>query len=57
MLRRIGFRIKERLFKDWIGSGYGTGLFNLREYDDFIQRNLKIRNYEIWNYEGKKSPR
>ena len=54
MLRRIGFRIKERLYKTWIGCGYGSGIFTLREYDEFIKKNLKLRNYEIWNYEGKK---
>ena len=50
MLRRIGFRIKERLYKTWIGYGYGSGMFRLREYDEFIKKNLKLRNYEIWNY-------
>ena len=55
MLRRIGFRIKERLYKDWIGFGYGSGIFNYREYDDFIKTQLKIKNYEIWNYQGKQS--
>ena len=54
-LRRIGFRIKERLYKDWIGYGYGSGIFEYNEYDNFIKKNLKIRNYEIWNYQGKKS--
>lgn len=57
MLRRIGFRIKERLYKDWIGGGYGSGCFSYREYDRFIQTNLRIRNYEIWNYQGKQNPR
>ena len=56
-LRRIGFRIKERLYKDWIGSGYGCGIFNYNEYDRFIKKYLKVRNYEIWNYQGKKSLR
>lgn len=56
MLRRIGFRIKERLYKDWIGWGYGSGIFNYDKYDNFIKQELRIRNYEIWNYEGKKSP-
>ena len=56
-LRRIGFRIKERLYKDWIGSGYGCGVFNYNETDRFIKKYLKVRNYEIWNYQGKKSPR
>ena len=54
-LRRIGFRIKERLYKDWIGCGYGSGIFDYNEYDRFIKKYLKVRNYEIWNYQGKKS--
>lgn len=54
-LRRIGFRIKERLYKDWIGGGYGCGIFDYRETDRFIQRYLKIKNYEIWNYKGKQT--
>lgn len=53
MLRRINFRIKERLYKNWIGVGYGSGIFNYNNTDSFIKRNLKIRNYEIWNYQGK----
>lgn len=57
MLRRIGFRIKERLYKDWIGGGYGSGIFEYEEYDRFIKKNLRIRNYEIWNYKGKQEPR
>ena len=56
-LRRIGFRIKERLYKDWIGSGYGCGIFDYNETDRFIKKYLKVRSYEIWNYQGKKSPR
>lgn len=55
MLRRIGFRIKERLYKDWIGSGYGNGVFEYDHYDRFIKKNLKLRNYEIWNYKGKQT--
>lgn len=54
-LRRIGFRIKERLYKDWIGGGYGSGIFEYNEYDRFIKQYLKVRNYEIWNYKGKQS--
>lgn len=57
MLRRIGFRIKERLYKDWIGGGYGSGMFDYNDYDRFIKKNLRIRNYEIWNYKGKQEPR
>lgn len=57
MLRRIGFRIKERLYKDWIGCGYGSGMFEYKQYDDFIKKNLRIRNYEIWNYQGKQDPK
>lgn len=57
MLRRIGFRIKERLYKDWIGGGYGRGVFEYKEYDNFIKNNLRIKNYEIWNYQGKQQPR
>lgn len=53
MLRRIGFRIKERLYKDWIGCGYGSGMFSYNEYDRFIKEKLKLKNYEIWNYKGK----
>lgn len=54
-LRRIGFRIKERLYKDWIGYGYGHGIFDYREYERFINKYLKVRNYEIWNYKGKQT--
>ena len=54
-LRRIGFRIKERLYKDWIGYGYGNGIFEYDEYDKFIKQYLKVRNYEIWNYRGKQT--
>ena len=54
-LRRIGFRIKERLYKNWIGGGYGSGMFNYNEYDRFIKKYLKVRNYEIWNYRGKQT--
>lgn len=53
MLRRIGFRIKERLFKDWVGSGYGRASHDFKEIDKFIQSKLKIKNYELWNYKGK----
>ena len=56
MLRRIGFRIKERLYKDWIGGGYGSGMFSYQEYDRFIKKHLRLRNYEIWNYKGKQEP-
>ena len=55
MLRRIGFRVKERLYKHWIGWGYGNGMFRYSEYDSFIKKNLKLRNYEIWNYRGKQN--
>lgn len=54
ILRRIGFRIKENLYKDWIGWGYGSGLFEKNNYINFINNKLKLKNYEIWNYEGKK---
>lgn len=57
MLRRIGFRVKERLYKDWIGGGYGSGIFEYKDYDKFIKTNLRLRNYEIWNYQGKQEPR
>lgn len=56
-LRRIGFRIKERLYKDWIGGGYGTGTFNYEVVDKFIRQQFKISNYEIWNYQGKQEKR
>ena len=52
-LRRIVFRIKENLYSDWIGDGYGSGEFNYKTTDDFIKTHLKIKNYEIWNYQGK----
>lgn len=55
MLRRIGFKIKERLYEDWIGWGYGRGTFELEDYEKFISNKLHIRNYEIWNYQGKQN--
>lgn len=53
-LRRIGFRIKERLFKDWIGGGYGHAVLNQEEMKKFVQNTLRLKHYECWTYEGKK---
>lgn len=53
-LRRIDFRVKERLYKDWIGGGYGSAYFNRDKIEKFIHSTLKINHYELWNYEGKK---
>ena len=53
-LRRIDFRIKERLYKDWIGGGYGHAGASQKEIENFIYKLLKIKRYEVWNYEGKK---
>lgn len=53
-LRRIDFRIKERLYKDWIGGGYGHATFEEKPIERFIDNTLRIKHYEVWNYEGKK---
>lgn len=53
-LRRIDFRIKERLFKDWIGGGYGHATFDERGVKELVNRTLRLKHYEMWNYEGKK---
>ena len=52
-LRRIGFRIKERLYKDWIGWGYGSAYIDKELVERFIHRHFKLNHYEVWNYEGK----
>ncbi len=52
-LRRIDFRIKERLFKDWIGWGYGCAEFDREGVEKVINKTLRIKHYECWNYEGK----
>ena len=53
-LRRIGFRIKERLYKDWIGCGYGCARFDEEGMKKLISKTIRINHYEVWNYEGKK---
>ena len=53
-LRRIDFRIKERLFKDWIGGGYGHAIFNEDGVKKLISNTLRLQHYECWNYKGKK---
>ena len=53
-LRRIDFRIKERLFKDWIGGGYGHASFCRDGIEKLINNTLRLGHYECWNYEGKK---
>ena len=53
-LRRIGFRIKERLFKDWIGCGYGHAIFDRKGIEKMIANTLRLKHYEVWDYEGKK---
>jgi hypothetical protein len=53
MLRRIDFRVKERLFKDWIGGGYGHGHNSESEMRDFINDMLHLKHYELWDYRGK----
>ena len=53
-LRRIGFRIKERLYKDWVGGGYGCASFNENGMKKLINKTLRLQHYECWNYEGKK---
>ena len=53
-LRRIDFRVKERLYKDWIGGGYGSSVFNQKKIEKFIYNMLKINHYEVWDYTGKK---
>lgn len=53
-LRRIDFRVKERLYKDWIGHGYGLANSTEEELKTFIYNMLKIKRYELWNYKGKK---
>lgn len=54
-LRRIGFRIKERLYRDWIGGGYGRAVLDDDLIHEFVVRNIGVRNYELWNYEGKRT--
>lgn len=54
-LRRIGFRIKERLYKDWIGGGYGRAVLDEELVSRFMAKNLGIRKYELWNYRGMQS--
>lgn len=51
--RRIVFRVKERLYKDWIGDTYGYSISNEEELRNFIYKMLKIKRYEVWNYKGK----
>ena len=53
-LRRIGFRVKERLYKDWVGGGYGCARFDEDGIKKLINKTLRIPHYEVWNYEGKK---
>lgn len=55
-IRRIGFRVKERLYKDWIGHGYGEASYDAELVDKFVKRNLGIHKYEPWNYKGKQEP-
>ena len=52
-LRRIDFRVKERLFKDWIGSGYGYASFCRSGVENLIAKTIRLKHYECWNYEGK----
>jgi hypothetical protein len=52
-LRRIAFRICERLYKDWIGSGYGRATFNEEGVKKLISNTIRLQHYECWNYEGK----
>ena len=53
-LRRIGFRIKERLYKDWVGGGYGCASFDEDGMKKLIGKTIRVNHYEVWNYEGKK---
>lgn len=53
-LRRVDFRIKERLYKDWIGGGYGCATFDREGVEKFVYQMLKINHYEVWDWEGKK---
>lgn len=53
-LRRIGFRVKERLFKDWIGGGYGRASFTDNLVKQCVQKLTRTPHYEVWNYEGLK---
>ena len=53
-LRRIAFRICERLYKDWIGSGYGHAAFCEDGVKKLINNTLRLQHYECWNWEGKK---
>lgn len=53
-LRRIGFRVKERLFKDWVGCGYGHASFDEGGVKKLVSNTLRLQHYECWNYEGKK---
>ena len=53
-LRRIAFRVCERLYKDWIGSGYGHATFDEDGVKRLINNTLRLQHYECWNYQGKK---
>lgn len=53
-LRRIAFRICERLYKDWIGFGYGSASFSEDGVKKLVSNTLRLQHYECWNYEGKK---
>lgn len=52
-LRRIAFRICERLYKDWIGSGYGCAKFDEPGVKRLVDKTIRVKHYECWNYEGK----
>ena len=53
-LRRIAFRICERLYKDWIGGGYGCATFSTEGVKKLVDKTIRLKHYECWNYEGKK---
>lgn len=55
MLRRILFRVKEIMFKDWIGCGYGSANFKESTIIDFIKKHYSnVKSYEVWDYTGLK---
>lgn len=50
--RRIGFKIREVLYEDWIGFGYGSPCYDKESNHKFIVKNLGVTRYELWNHGG-----
>ncbi len=49
--RRFGFRIREVIYDDWIGTGYGLSLSDIptEEINNFFGTTMGV---EVWNFEG-----